>query len=216
MSWLRLILAIKSLCPVRWSDVFNRVTKRETDLDAWEKKLLSEEARILAHEQSLQTAVRFINETRNSVTEYVDAIEKNLTFRRADLDSYQDHLNEKEAILAKIQADINSQKEFMLGNDNQEVKKAIILPAMKRKWEAEAAKVDADRVAILQSTPQVQASIESRKKELESRIQYLKQKPKNGPNDNHLHECESRLKELNEIIAIIDQIRRVHETAPTA
>ena len=176
--------------------------EREEALRRAESSLLNADMALRSASSTMQVGYDLMGESRKEFAEFVKA--------------HMDHLAEKEAFLAKVQKDLDAQKEFMLGQDNTEMKKAILLPAMKKKWEAEAQKIDAERVAILQSAPTVKASMESRRKELENRIAYLQKKPDNAANQRHMLEAEFRLKELDEVIAIVDQERRTNEKALSA
>ena len=127
--------------------------------------------------------------------------------RQDSLDEFKSHLLEKDMLLSKREADFIKEKEQMLGKDNLEIKSQILLPFLKQKWEAEAKKLDAERICILQNTPVVNDTLLSRKLELESRQETIRKKPSTTGNHDLLLEVQSRLKELGEITAIIDKAR---------
>lgn len=116
-------------------------------------------------------------------------------------------LAEKEALLDKREAFLLAEKEKMVGQENLEIKRTILLPALQQKWEAEKKKIDAERVQLLQSTPKVWESLASRKEELEKIISTIKTKPSSSSNQMLLVENEGRLKQLIEIIAMIDSLK---------
>jgi len=125
--------------------------------------------------------------------------------RQKHLDQYMEHLLEKESILDKISKDIEEQKEFMLGKDNLQIKQQILLPAMKKKWEAEAAKIDAQRCVIIRATPGLKYSLRSRKLELESIVADIRGKERNMFNDEILSKTNGKIEMIDEFIDVIDK-----------
>lgn len=116
----------------------------------------------------------------------------------------KDYIAEKELLLSKREASFWAEKERMLGQDGAGLKRDVILPSLQQKWEAEKMKIDAERIQILKSTPKVFESLESRKIELEKIISTIKGKPASSSNQILLAENEGRLKQLLDVIVLID------------
>lgn len=119
----------------------------------------------------------------------------------------QEHLEEREAFLNKMKEAIEFEKESMLGKDNLDIKRNILLPPMKKKWEAEAKKLDSERAKIMNSVPNVYYSLDSNRLEIENQIAIIKNKPSNMGNQNLLIHWEARLQQLLEIMEVIDRER---------
>ena len=134
---------------------------------------------------------------------------------RARIFSHREHLikeekqllAEKELLLSKQEALLISEKEKLSGSDSLDIKRSILLPALQGKWEAEKSKLDAERIVILQTTPKVWGSLESKRIELEKIISGIKGKPSNSGNHALLLDNEGRLKQLLEIITLIDSAK---------
>lgn len=125
--------------------------------------------------------------------------------REQNIEDGKIYIAERELYLKKREDNLWAEKEKMVGTDNLETKRQIILPSLQQKWEAEKMKIDAERIAILNTTPKVWQSLESRKKEIENIIQTIKSKPLSTPNQAILSENTGRMKELTEIISLIDK-----------
>lgn len=130
-----------------------------------------------------------------------------LASKTNDLLEYKNHLETRASFLDRMQRDIDHEKESMLGKDNLEIKKNILLPVMKQKWEAEAKLLDSQRSEILLRVPQIYVSIQSRLMEYSNHVALIKGKPASMGNQNLLIEYQSRLKEVTELIEIIDKER---------
>lgn len=121
------------------------------------------------------------------------------------IEGTKEWLVEKEQLLKKKEELFDKEREMILGKEGAEVRRDILLPSLKKKWEAEKEKIDAERVMIIKRTPRVQQSLEARKTELQKIITTIKNKPGSTANHDLLKENEGRLDELNSIINIIDK-----------
>lgn len=135
---------------------------------------------------------------------------------QSNLIAYKQHLDERTALLDKMRRDIDQEKESMLGKDNLEVKRAILLPMMKQKWEAEAKLLDSQRGETLAKVPKFYLSLESRKLELENQIRTVKTKPATMGNQTLLIQWEAKLQEVAELIELIDKERARNAEIPAA
>ena len=187
----------------------------------FKKKLEARERAIIEKDKQARIffdeAIGIINKRQEFQSQAAEVLEQihidirdsldNLERRRADLAAYKLHLDERADILDKMQKDIDHEKESMVGKDNLEIKREILLPIMKQKWEAEAKLLDSQRAEILHKTPKIYTSLSSRKAEYEAQIKIVKSKPSNMSNQAIMTEWQSRLNEVNEIIEIIDKER---------
>lgn len=187
----------------------------------FKKKLEARERAIIEKDKQARIffdeAIGIINKRQEFQSQAAEVLEQihvdirdsldNLERRRADLAAYKLHLDERAALLDKMQKDIDHEKESMVGKDNLEIKRGILLPIMKQKWEAEAKLLDSQRAEILHKTPKIYTSLASRKAEYEAQIKIVKSKPSNMSNQAIMTEWQSRLNEVNEIIEIIDKER---------
>lgn len=130
--------------------------------------------------------------------------ERILVQRESLIEDGKSFMAEKEVLLSKREATLWAEKERMLGQDGSGLKRDVLLPSLQKKWEAEKMKIDAERVEILQSTPRVFESLESKKIELEKIIAGIKGKPASSSNQILLAESEGRMKQLIDILALID------------
>ena len=128
--------------------------------------------------------------------------------REMTLNMLREALEEREAVLQKLQNDIEAQKESLVGQEGIEIKRKILLPIMKQKWEAEARRLDAERELILMDVPGIKISLETKRIELQMQINDIKKKPSTMFNSTLLTQCESRLFQLEEIISLIDRERQ--------
>lgn len=127
--------------------------------------------------------------------------------RQRDLTDYNLHLDERAAMLNKMQKDLEAERESMLGKDNLEVKRTILLPVMRQRWEAEAKQIDAERAEIMAKTPRLYFSLAARKAEYEAQAATIKSKPANMGNQTLLIQAEARLAEIQELLEQIDKER---------
>ena len=113
-------------------------------------------------------------------------------------------LLDKEKYLKKLETILEDKWEAVCGNDATVLKRKILLDALKRKWEAERLKLDADRVIILKSTKHVHHSIKAIQDEAEKVLENLKKKPSTTFNSAITNEYSGKLKGVLEVIKIID------------
>jgi len=120
---------------------------------------------------------------------------------------------ERRSFLDERERSLDRQREALLGKDGAEIKRKVLLPALQDKWQAEKAKLDADKSRILEKTPRVKVSLDSRRVEILMVINNIRKKPSNAPNHDLLVQNEGRLKELEEILMLIDQEDPTHGLA---
>jgi hypothetical protein len=114
-------------------------------------------------------------------------------------------LDERERAIEEREKMLIRDKEILVGNDAQEIKKKILLPSLKLKWAAEKEKIDADRLKAIKETPEMIHSIESMKDEMVTAINIVRKKPQNQANSNLLIQYEARLDVINQIISLTDR-----------
>lgn len=187
-------------------------------IEAREKALLEKDRQVKAYhaeiESLMQERERVLFFQRESIDNYSRMVSEQadrLSKIKQSIEDYSAHLEEREKLLNKIKKDIEADKESMLGKDNLEIKRSILLPAMQKKWEAEAASIDADRANILLNTPKIYISLASKKLECENQIKIIKGKPSSMGNQTLLVQWEARLHQLTEIIEMIDKEKSSNE-----
>ncbi len=131
-----------------------------------------------------------------------------LQSREKILEEHRKFLVDMELSIAIREKALDKEKERIVEPEGAEIKRRIMLPALQGKWEAEAKKIDADRVKILTEVPSVLWSLSARKKEIEAYISSVKQKPKSSGNHDLLLDATGRLSELERVIDIIDKEKK--------
>ena len=115
------------------------------------------------------------------------------------------YVDEKERLLKKIEEQLTQEKEAMVGKNNLDFKRDILMPSLKEKWEAEKKKIDAERGALVLATPKITLSIESMKLETQSIINLIRGKPRNSGNSDLLLKNQGKLEAIEDIILMIDK-----------
>lgn len=195
MTWIKFIALIAKLrerCPL--------CLKRNEELVA---RLIDRESIIKAKELQLKLQQEVIDQY------HVFIKEKELLFSKQEffVSDQKRFIAEREMALDIREKNLMSEKEKMMDTDAIEIKRKILLPVLQEKWKAEAAKIDLERIKILQETPRIRGSLAARIAELEKIIDTIKGKPRNTSNNDLLVDAIARHDEIKRLIETLDKER---------
>ena len=130
-----------------------------------------------------------------------------LSRRQEFLVTQEKSLQDRLYMLEISEKKLNDEKESLLDAESIKLKRKLILPSLKRKWKADARKIDAERIVIMERTPRVHRSLNKRKEEIETTITEIKKRPVTSANYDLLLGAQARLGEVNRLISTIDEVQ---------